>query len=208
VIWLVVGVSLGVGAALRRGKLFDKLAVGAALIGVASPAFLVGLLAILVFGFWLNMVPVNGYVPFTESPVDWAWHLVLPWLVLAALSAASYIRLTRAQMLEEMNLDHITTARAKGAGERRVVFLHGLRGVLVPILTIFGLDLGGLLGGAILTEKVFSMQGLGELLISAVGQLDVAVVVGVTLFSAFLVILANLVVDVLHGVLDPRVGHA
>ena len=208
ILWLVAGVSLGVGAALRRGKLFDRVAVGFALVGVASPSFLVGLLAILVFGFWLNMVPVNGYVPLTESPVDWAWHLVLPWIVLAALNAASYIRLTRAQMLEEMNLDHITTARAKGAGEGRVVFLHGLRGVLVPIVTIFGLDLGGLLGGAILTEKVFSMQGLGELLISAVGQLDVAVVVGVTLFSAFLVILANLVVDVLHGVLDPRVGHA
>jgi peptide/nickel transport system permease protein len=208
ILWLVAGVTLGVGAALRRGKLFDRLAVGFALVGVASPSFLVGLLAILVFGFWLNMVPVNGYIPLTESPVDWAWHLVLPWIVLAALNAAAYIRLTRAQMLEEMNLDHITTARAKGAGEGRVVFLHGLRGVLVPIVTIFGLDLGGLLGGAILTEKVFSMQGLGELLISAVGQLDVAVVVGVTLFSAFLVILANLVVDVLHGVLDPRVGHA
>lgn len=207
VIWLIVGVSLGVGAALRRGKLFDRLAVGAALIGVASPAFLVGLLAILVFGFWLNMVPVNGYVPLTESPVDWAWHLVTAWLVLAAISASSYIRLTRSQMLEEMNLDHITTARAKGAGERRVVYVHGLRGVLVPIVTIFGLDLGGLLGGAILTEKVFSMQGLGELLISGVSQLDVAVVVGVTLFAAFLVILANLVVDLLHGVLDPRVTH-
>ncbi|MEV8371824.1 ABC transporter permease [Kribbella sp. NPDC056861] len=207
VIWLVVGVSLGVGAALKRGKLFDKLAVGIALIGVASPSFLVGLLAILVFGFWLNMVPVSGYVPFTESPIDWAWHLITPWLVLAALSSASYIRLTRAQMLEELNLDHVTTARAKGAGERRVVVVHGLRGVLVPIVTIFGLDLGSLLGGAILTEKVFSMQGLGELLISAVGQVDVAVVVGVTLFSAFLVILANLVVDLLHGVLDPRVTH-
>ena len=207
VIWLVAGVSLGTSAALRRGKLFDKLAVGAALLGVSAPAFLVGLLAILVFGFWLNMVPVNGYVPLTESPVDWAWHLITPWLVLAALSSASYIRLTRSQMLEEMNLDHITTARAKGAGERRVVVVHGLRGVLVPIVTIFGLDLGQLLGGAIITEKVFSMQGLGELLINGVSQLDVAVVVGVTLFAAFLVILANLVVDVVHGVLDPRVSH-
>ncbi len=208
VIWLVSGVALGVGAALRRGKLFDRLAVGFALVGVSAPSFLVGLLAILVFGFWLNMVPVNGYVPFTESPIDWAWHLILPWLVLAALSSSSYIRLTRSQMLEEMNLDHITTARAKGAGEPRVVVVHGLRGALVPIVTIFGLDLGGLLGGAVITEKVFSMQGIGELLISGVASLDVAVVVGVTLFSAFLVILANLVVDVVHGVLDPRVSHA
>jgi peptide/nickel transport system permease protein len=208
VLWLLLGVSLGVAAALRRGRLLDRAAVGFALVGVASPVFLVGLLAILVFGFWLNMVPVNGYVPLTESPVDWAWHLITPWLVLALLNAAAYIRLTRAQMLEELNLDHITTARAKGAGERRVVLLHGLRGALVPIVTLFGLDLGALLGGAILTEKVFSMQGLGELLISAVGQLDIAVVVGVTLFSAFLVIFANLCVDIVHGVLDPRVGHA
>jgi peptide/nickel transport system permease protein len=207
VLWLVIGVSLGVVAALKRGKFLDRLAVGSALIGVASPSFLVGLLAILVFGFWLNMVPVNGYVPLTDSPVDWAWHLVTPWLVLALLHAASYIRLTRAQMLEELNLDHVTTARAKGAGEARVVLTHGLRGALVPIVTLFGLDLGGLLGGAILTEKVFSMQGLGELLINAVAQLDVAVVVGTTLFAAFLIILANLVVDIVHGMLDPRVSH-
>ena len=207
VLWLVLGVSLGVIAALNRGRLADRLAIGVALLGVSTPSFLLGLLAILVFGFWLNMVPVSGYVPLTESPVDWAWHLITPWIVLAILSAASYIRLTRSQMLEELNLDYITTARAKGAGEARVVLTHGLRGVLVPVITLFGLDLGSLLGGAILIEKVFSMQGLGDLLISAVGQLDVAVVVGVTLFSAFLIILANLVVDIVHGVLDPRVSH-
>lgn len=207
VLWLLLGVSLGVIAALNRGRLADRLAIGVALLGVSTPSFLLGLLAILVFGFWLNMVPVSGYVPFTESPVDWAWHLITPWIVLAILSAASYIRLTRSQMLEELNLDYITTARAKGAGEARVVLTHGLRGVLVPVVTLFGLDLGALLGGAILTEKVFSMQGLGDLLITAVGQLDVAVVVGVTLFSAFLIIFANLVVDIVHGVLDPRVSH-
>ncbi|MEU4193889.1 ABC transporter permease [Kribbella sp. NPDC026611] len=207
VLWLLLGVSLGVVAALNRGRLLDRLSVGVALLGVSTPSFLLGLLAILVFGFWLNMVPVNGYVAFTDSPVDWAWHLVTPWLVLAVLQAAAYIRITRSQMLEELNLDYITTARAKGAGEARVVLTHGLRGVLVPIVTLFGLDLGGLLGGAILTEKVFSMQGLGDLLITAVGSLDVAVVVGVTLFAAFLIILANLVVDIVHGALDPRVSH-
>ncbi|GAA2793014.1 ABC transporter permease [Kribbella solani] len=207
VLWLLIGVSLGVIAALNRGRLLDRLAIGVALVGVSTPSFLLGLLAILVFGFWLNMVPVNGYVPFGDSPVDWVWHLVTPWIVLALLQAASYIRLTRSQMLEELNLDYITTARAKGAGETRVVLTHGLRGVLVPVITLFGLDLGTLLGGAILTEKVFSMQGLGDLLISAVNQLDVAVVVGVTLFAAFLIILANLVVDIVHGVLDPRVSH-
>jgi len=207
VLWLVLGVSLGVIAALNRGRLADRLAIGVALLGVSTPSFLLGLLAILVVGLCLHLVPLSGDVPLTESPVDWAWHLITPWIVLAILSAASYIRLTRSQMLEELNLDYITTARAKGAGEARVVLTHGLRGVLVPVITLFGLDLGALLGGAILTEKVFSMQGLGDLLITAVGQLDVAVVVGVTLFSAFLIILANLVVDIVHGVLDPRVSH-
>jgi peptide/nickel transport system permease protein len=207
VLWPLIGVSLGVVAALNRGKLLDRLALGFAQIGIASPSFVVGLLAILVFGFWLDVVPVNGYVPLTDSPVDWAWHLITPWLVLALLQAAAYIRFTRAQVLEELNLGHVTAARAKGAGEARVVLTHGLRGALVPIVTLFGLDLGGLLGGTILIEKVFGMPGLGELLIGAVGQPDVAMVVGTTLFSAFLIILANLVVDLVHGVLDPTGSH-
>lgn len=207
VIWLLVGVGLGVLAALRRNRLADRLATGFALIGVSAPTFLVGLLAILLFGFVLNMVPVNGYVALSDDPVGWAWHLITPWCTLAALSAAAYIRLTRSQLLEELGQDHVVTARAKGAPESRVVLWHGLRGVLVPIVTIFGLDLGALLGGAVITERVFSMQGLGELLINGVAQSDLAVVVGTTLFAAFAVILANLLVDLAHGLLDPRVSH-
>jgi peptide/nickel transport system permease protein len=205
VLWLLLGVSTGVISALRRGSLIDRSLMTISIAGVSAPSYLVGLLGIFIFGFTLNMVPVSGYVPFSQSPVDWLWHLVMPWIVLALLNAAIYTRLTRGQMLEVMGEDYIRTARAKGLTERRVIGRHALRNVLIPVSTIFGLDLGGLLGGAVITEKVFSMQGLGSLLIDAVGNLDLQVLVGVTLFSAFLIILANFIVDVTYGLLDPRV---
>ncbi|SDS86016.1 ABC transporter permease [Microlunatus soli] len=205
VLWLLLGVSTGVVSALRRGTLIDRSLMTISIAGVSAPSYLVGLLGIFIFGFILNMVPVSGYVPFSQSPVDWLWHLVLPWIVLALLNAAIYTRLTRGQMLEVMGEDYIRTARAKGLTERRVIGRHALRNVLIPVSTVFGLDLGGLLGGAVITEKVFSMQGLGSLLIDAVGNLDLQVLVGVTLFSAFLIIVANFVVDVTYGLLDPRV---
>lgn len=204
-LWLIIGVTTGVISALRRGSWVDRVLMTGAVAGVSAPAYLVGLLGILLFGFTLNMVPVSGYVPLTESPIDWAWHLILPWLVLAFLNAALYTRLTRGEMLEVMGEDYIRTARAKGLGERRTVSKHALRNVLIPVVTVFGLDLGGLLGGAILTEKVFSMQGLGALLLDAVGNLDLQVLVGVTLFSAFVIVVANFVVDLTYGLLDPRV---
>lgn len=130
---------------------------------------------------------------------------MLPWAVLALLSAAVYARLTRALMLDVMGTDYIRTARANGLTERRVVTRHALRNVLIPVVTLFGLDLGALLGGAVITEKVFSMAGLGSLLLDAVGNVDLPIVVGVTLFSAALILVANLVVDLLYGLLDPRV---
>ncbi|GIH15560.1 peptide ABC transporter permease [Rugosimonospora africana] len=204
VLWLLLGVSAGVGSAVKRGTLLDRAAMAVAVGGVSAPAYLVGLLAILLFGFTLNMVPVNGYVALTENPVQWAWHLVLPWCVLAVISAAVYARLTRAQMLDVLGEDYIRTARAKGLREWRVVGRHGLRNVLIPVVTLFGLDLGQLLGGAVITERVFSMQGLGALLIDAVHNLDLPLVVGITLFSAFLIILANAAVDLLYGAIDPR----
>ncbi len=145
-------------------------------------------------------------MPLTQSPVDWAWHLVLPWCVLAFLSAAVYTRITRSQMLEVLDESYVRTARAKGIKERRVITRHALRNALLPVVTLFGLDLGSLLGGAVITEKIFSMQGLGSLLIDSVGQLDLPVVLGVTLFSAFLIVLANLVVDLAYSRLDPRVS--
>jgi peptide/nickel transport system permease protein len=206
VLWLLVGVVAGIAAAVKRGTVVDRAAMALSVAGVSAPSYLVGLLGILLFGFTLNVVPVGGYVPLTEDPVLWAWHLVLPWSVLAVLSAALYARLTRAQMLEVLGEDYIRTARAKGLRERRVIGRHALRNVLIPVVTVFGLDLGPLLGGVVITESVFSMPGLGALLLGAVGSLDLPLVVGVTLFSAFLIIFVNFVVDVLYGVIDPRVS--
>lgn len=205
VLWLLAGVAGGVVAAVRRGTVVDRAIMVTAITGVSAPSYLVGLLGILLFGFTLDMVPVNGYVPLTTSPVDWAWHLVLPWCVLAFLSAAIYARLTRAQMLDALGSEYVRTARAKGITERRVVTRHALRNVMVPVVTLFGLDLGVLLGGTVITEKVFSMAGLGALLLDAVGNTDVPLLVGVTFFSAALIVVANLLVDVVYGVMDPRV---
>lgn len=206
VLWLILGVAAGVVAAVRRGTLVDRAAMLLSTVGVSAQSYLVGLLGILLFGFTLDVVPVGGYVPLTESPVDWAWHLILPWSVLALLSAAVYARLTRGQMLEVLSEDYIRTARAKGLRERRVIGRHGLRNVLIPVVTVFGLDLGSLLGGAVISEKVFSMQGLGALLLDAVGTVDLPLIVGLTLFAAFLVIFANFLVDLAYGALDPRVS--
>nr|WP_269327827.1 ABC transporter permease [Kineosporia mesophila] len=205
-LWLVLGVSLGVLAAVRKGTAIDRSAMAFAVAGVSAPVYLLGLLGILLFGFTLDLVPVSGYVPLTESPVDWAWHLVLPWCVLALFTSAVYARLTRGQMLEVLEEDYIRTARAKGLTERKVVGWHALRNVLIPVVTVFGSDLGQLLGGAIITERVFSMQGLGSLLLQAVGTGDLPLVLGTVLFSAFLVVLANFAVDVVYGALDPRVS--
>ncbi len=206
VLWLLLGVSTGVLSALRRGTWIDRLATASTVVGVSAPAYLVGLVGIYLFGFKLNVLPVGTYVPLTQDPVGWAWHLVLPWCVLALLSAAVYTRITRSQMLEVLDESFVRTARAKGIRERRVVTRHALRNALLPVVTLFGLDLGALLGGAVITEKIFSMQGLGSLLIDAVNQLDLPVVLGVTLFSAFLIVLANLLVDLTYSRLDPRVS--
>jgi peptide/nickel transport system permease protein len=206
ILWLLLGVSTGVVSALCRGTWVDRLATASTVVGVSAPAYLVGLVGIYVFGFRLNILPVGTYVPLTQDPIGWAWHMVLPWCVLAFLSAAVYTRITRAQMLEVLDEPFVRTARAKGIRERRVVTRHALRNALLPVVTLFALDLGSLLGGAVITEKIFSMQGLGSLLIDAVNQLDLPVVLGVTLFSAFLIVLANLLVDLAYSRLDPRVS--
>jgi peptide/nickel transport system permease protein len=207
VLWLLMGVAAGVISALRRGTWVDRLVTVAALGGVSAPTFLVGLLGILIFGFQLNVLPVNGYVPLTQNPAEWAFHLILPWCTLAFVFAAIYARLTRTQMLDVLSEDYIAVARAKGLSRRRIIDHHALRAALPPVVTLFALDLGGLLGGAVITEKVFGMQGLGALLIDAVGSSDLPVVVGCTVVAGFLIVLANLVVDLLHGYLDPRVSY-
>ncbi len=205
VLWLLIGVATGVWSALNRGRWVDRTILAASVVGVSTPAYLAGLLAIGIFALTLPIFPSGGYVPLAEDPAGWAGHLLLPWLVLAVLSAASYTRITRSQMVTALSEDYIRTARSKGMPERTVVGRHALRNAVLPVVTIFGLDLGGLLGGAVLTERVFSMQGLGALLLDAVANLDLQVLVGVTLFAACLIILANLVVDVAYTLVDPRV---
>ena len=204
VIWLIAGVSTGVLSALRRGSVFDRAAMGIALAGVSLPIFFTGLLSLAIFSYKFSLFPGGGsYTPLTENPLLWAYDLVLPWVTLAFLYAAGYARLTRAGMLETMGEDYIRTARAKGLPERTVVVKHGLRAALTPIVTIFGLDLGLLLGGAILTESAFSLNGIGQYAIDAIDRQDLPKVLGVTLLGAFFMVMANLVVDLLYAVIDP-----
>jgi peptide/nickel transport system permease protein len=206
VIWLVFGVATGVVSALRRGTVFDRAAMGVALAGVSLPIFFTGLLSLSVFSYGLGWFPPGGsYTPITENPAEWAYDLFLPWTTLAFLYAATYARLTRAGMLETMGEDYVRTARAKGLPERVVIVKHALRSTLTPILTVFGLDIGVLLGGAVLTETAFSLPGLGAYSIQAIGQNDLPKLLGGTLLIAFFVVFVNLLVDVLYAVVDPRV---
>lgn len=206
IIWLLSGTATGVISALRKGSIFDRGAMGVALAGVSLPIFFTGLLALSVFSYTLGLTaPGGSYTPFFDNPATWAYDLILPWVTLAFLYSAGYARLTRAGMLETMSEDYIRTARAKGLNERTVVFRHGLRSALTPIVTIFGLDVGLLLGGAILTESTFSLPGVGLYARIALTNQDLPQLLGVTLMGAFFIIFANLVVDLLYAVVDPRV---
>ncbi|KQT92148.1 ABC transporter permease [Marmoricola sp. Leaf446] len=206
VLWLIVGLSVGILSALRRGSFFDRAAMTFALAGVSMPIFWTGLVALAIFSYQLGITPPGGsYTPFTENPVQWAYGLLLPWITLALLFSAQYARLTRAGMLETMGEDYIRTARAKGLRERTVVTKHGLRAALTPIVTIFGLDFGLLIGSAVLTETAFGLPGLGQMAVDATGSNDLPQVLGVVLLIAVFVAVANLVVDLLYAVIDPRV---
>ncbi|HEY4851560.1 MAG TPA: ABC transporter permease [Streptosporangiaceae bacterium] len=205
VLWLTGGVAIGVLSALRRGTFFDRFSMGIALAGVSLPVFFTGLISLELFSYKWPIFPNVHYVAITSNPLLWARNLVLPWVTLAFLYAALYARLTRAGMLETMGEDYIRTARAKGLPERRVVVKHGLRAALTPIVTIFGLDLGLLLGGAILTETTFSLPGLGQFTILAIQNQDLPEILGVVMLASFFIVIANMIVDILYAVIDPRV---
>jgi peptide/nickel transport system permease protein len=210
ILWLILGVGIGVMAARRPRSLFDRTATVFVLGGLSMPTFLVGLLLLYVLFFRLHLAGVNafpggGYVPFTQSPAQWVQHLVLPWLTLALVSAATYSRLTRGSLLEVLGEDYVRTARSKGLSERRVVYRHALRSALTPVVTQLGIDVGALLGGAIITEDVFGLPGLGQEAVQSVTTQDLPVIVGIVLFASFFVVVANIVVDLLYAVLDPRV---
>ena len=206
--WVIGGVGAGILSALKRGTAIDRAAMVVALGGVSLPVFFTGLLGLSIFSFNLKILPNIAYVSFTDNPLSWARNLLLPWLVIAFLQAALYTRLTRANMLETMSEDYIRTARAKGLTEAVVIRKHGLRAALTPLITIFGLDLGGLLGGAVITEQVFNLPGLGKTAIVAIGQQDLPVIIGTVLLAGFFIVMANLIVDVLYAFVDPRVRYS
>jgi peptide/nickel transport system permease protein len=206
ILWLTAGLGIGILSALRRGSITDRVTMIIALAGVSLPVYFTGLLLLYIFVYGpVRFLPPPSYKPLTEDPLAWFQTLILPWVTLAFLYAALYARLTRANMLDTMSEDYIRTAVSKGLSQRKVVSKHALRSALTPIITIFGLDLGALLGGAILTEKVFSLPGLGYLSIDAIAKQDLPVIMGVTIVAAVFIVVANIVVDVLYGVVDPRV---
>ena len=206
IIWLIMGITVGVISALKRGSLFDRFAMTLALAGVSLPIFWTGLVSLALFSYKLGWTPPGAaYVPLTENPAAWAHALLLPWITLALLFSAQYARLTRAGMLETMSEDYIRTARAKGLTERTVIVKHGLRSALTPLVTIFGLDFGLLIGGAVLTEVVFGLPGLGQLAIKSTLANDLPPVLAVVLITAVFVAVCNLIVDLLYAVIDPRV---
>jgi peptide/nickel transport system permease protein len=210
VIWLVVGVLSGVLSAVRRKSVWDRLATTFALVFYSTPVFVLGLLLLFVFYYQLTVhgvkwFPGSGYTYFSKSPLNWFRGLVLPWIALALISAATYTRLTRGSMLDVLGEDYIRTARAKGLLERRVIYRHALRSALTPVVSQFGIDVGTLLGGAILTEVTFGMPGLGWTAVNAIEQQDLPVIVGIVIIATAGVVVANIIVDILYAVLDPRV---
>src|SRR5437588_1466602 len=210
VLWLMIGVSAGVLAATRPRSLADRAVTVGALFFYSMPSFLLGVIVFYLLFYRLHLAglawfPGNGYVAFTHSPWRWAQHLVLPWFTLALVTAATYARLTRGSMLDVLGEEYIRTARAKGLTERRVIFRHGLRSALTPVVTQFGIDFGTLLGGVIIVENIFGLPGLGQLAIQSVVQQDLPVVIGTIVLAAAFIVVANIVVDVCYGILDPRV---
>jgi peptide/nickel transport system permease protein len=205
IIWMVVGIAVGIFAALRRGTWADKSAMGVALAGYSMPSFFIGLLLYFFFILKLGVLPPPHYENIWVDPQAWFQTLLLPWISLAILNAAFYSRLTRGQMLETLGDDFVRTARAKGLKEGTVITRHAFRAGLSPLVTAAGLDLAGLLGGAIITETIFSLPGIGSLSIRSVLDYDLPVIVGVTLVAATFVIVANLIVDLLYALIDPRV---
>ena len=207
VLWLIVGVTIGIISAVRRGTLVDKAAMGFALFGVSAPVFWLGLVALFVFWQKLGILPGTGYTAFSDDPKEWFLHLILPCTVLAMLYAAFYARMTRGNLLETLGEDYIRTARAKGLPERKVIMKHGLRASLTPVVTMFGMDIALLIGGAVITETVFNWQGIGSWVIRATTNSNLPVVVGVVLMAAIAVVIMNLLVDILYAYLDPRVRY-
>jgi peptide/nickel transport system permease protein len=205
-LWMFVAICFGLYSAVKAGRFADRFLTIIALIGISMPVFWIGALMNHYLGFKLGWFPNGGYVEFTEDPVDWFYHLILPWTALAILFIGFYSRVLRSNVLDTINEDYVRTARAKGLGERRILIRHVLRNSMIPIVTLWGLDFGAVIGGgAILTETVFDLQGVGQYAAESIAQLDVPPVLAVTMYAAFFIVLLNAVVDILYAYLDPRI---
>lgn len=207
ILWLILGVSVGVLSALKRRTATDRIAMGFALLGVSAPVFWLGLVSLYIFWEQLGWLPGTGYVSFADDPVDWFLHMILPWSVLALLFAAIYARVVRGNMLDTMSEDYIRTARAKGLPERRVVGKHGLRPGLTPVVTLLGIDLALLVGNTVVTETVFNMPGLGNYILISTDSGDLPGVLAVVVLASFAVAFLSLVSDIVYAYLDPRVRY-
>ncbi|MEU1967694.1 ABC transporter permease [Micromonospora sediminicola] len=205
VLWLLLGVGLGMLSALRRGSWLDRAAIGFSLTGASLQLYFVGAVLLIVFVYNLRLLPVPSYTSFFDDPLKWSSGLVLAWLALAFLFSAIYARLSRAQMLETLSEDFVRTARAKGLAKRKVYGRHALRAAITPVVTIAGLDVGGALGGTVITETTFGLNGMGRTAVDAVRSGDLPTIMATVLIAAVFVVLANVVVDLLYAVIDPRV---
>ena len=212
IILLVVGIANGTLSAVRPRSRFDRLAMGGALVAISAPVFWLGLVALYLFASDIGKFPIlpgqGSYVPLSQDPAKWFTSLIMPWIVLAASFAAIYARLLRANLIDTLSEDYIRTARAKGLTERRVIVRHGLRSAITPIVTAAGLDIGILLGGAILTETVFNIPGIGRLAYDSITNADLPMIQGTVLLGAFFILIANLLVDILYAFIDPRVRYS
>jgi peptide/nickel transport system permease protein len=211
-VWLLIGLPIGILSAIRSRSLMDRTAMGTALVAISAPSYWLGLVALYLFANDIGVIKIfdgaGTYTGLTADPGRWLGSMILPWLVLAASFAAFYSRLLRSNLIETMSEDYIRTARAKGLSERRVVIRHGVRAAITPIVTVLGLDIGTLLGGAVLIETVFNIPGVGRLAYEGIINADLPVIQGTVLFGAFFIVIANLVVDIVYAFLDPRVRYA
>src|SRR3954452_2128810 len=206
ILWMTFAIALGLYTALRAGQVADRLLTVLALIGISMPVFWVGALMSYYLGFKAGIFPNSGYVDLTQDPIQWAYHLILPWTALSLLFIGFYSRVLRSNILDTINEDFVRTARAKGLSERNVLLRHVLRNSLIPVVSLFGLDFGAVIGGgAILTESVFQLGGVGQYAADSIASLDIPPVLAVTMFGAFFIVLINTIVDIAYAYLDPRI---
>ena len=210
--WLSLSIPVGVLSALKPRSILDRMSMTFVLVGISAHPVWIGLILSYVFGYKIGVTPIAGYCNFfggssatCGGPVQWAYHLILPWLTFMVLYAALYVRLVRANVMETLNEDYVRTARAKGASERRVMIHHVLRNSMLPIVTILGMDIGLVLGGAIFTESIFNLPGLGHEVINAYNNNDLPLITGVVVFATVAIIVFNLIVDVAYAFVDPRI---